>query len=338
MGNSFGIIFKLTTFGESHGAAIGGVVDGVPAGLQISTDAIQQALDRRRPGAGGASTTRRESDRVTLLSGVFEGMTLGTPIGFVIENTNSRSEDYGQLRELYRPSHADYTYDAKYGFRDYRGGGRASARETACRVVGGAIAEQILATRGIAVDAYALRIGNLRLPEQADQVDDLILRLRREGDTIGGIVGCRISGLPAGLGDPVFDKLQARLAYAMMSIPAAKGFDYGTGFDSAEMRGSEANDRFTTDSSGNIVTTSNNSGGIQGGITNGMDIYLRVAFKPIATIMQPQLTVSRDGSPATLGPRGRHDVCALPRAIPVVRAMAAMTVADAMLLNRSSRI
>lgn len=338
MGNSFGIIFKLTTFGESHGAAIGGVVDGVPAGLPLSTDAIQQALDRRRPGAGGASTTRRESDRVTLLSGVFEGMTLGTPIGFVIENTNSRSEDYGQLRELYRPSHADYTYDAKYGFRDYRGGGRASARETACRVVGGAIAEQILATRGIAVDAYALRIGNLRLPEQADQVDDLMLRLRREGDTIGGIVGCRISGLPAGLGDPVFDKLQARLAYAMMSIPAAKGFDYGTGFDSAEMRGSEANDRFTTDSSGNIVTTSNNSGGIQGGITNGMDIYLRVAFKPIATIMQPQLTVSRDGSPATLGPRGRHDVCALPRAIPVVRAMAAMTVADAMLLNRSSRI
>lgn len=338
MGNSFGIIFKLTTFGESHGAAIGGVVDGVPAGLPLSTDAIQQALDRRRPGAGGASTTRRESDRVTLLSGVFEGMTLGTPIGFVIENTNSRSEDYGQLRELYRPSHADYTYDAKYGFRDYRGGGRASARETACRVVGGAIAEQILATRGIAVDAYALRIGNLRLPEQADQVDDLMLRLRREGDTIGGIVGCRISGLPAGLGDPVFDKLQARLAYAMMSIPAAKGFDYGTGFDSAEMRGSEANDRFTTDSSGNIVTASNNSGGIQGGITNGMDIYLRVAFKPIATIMQPQLTVSRDGSPVTLGPRGRHDVCALPRAIPVVRAMAAMTVADAMLINRSSRI
>lgn len=338
MGNSFGIIFKLTTFGESHGAAIGGVVDGVPAGLPLSTDAIQQALDRRRPGAGGASTTRRESDRVTLLSGVFEGMTLGTPIGFVIENTNSRSEDYGPLRDLYRPSHADYTYDAKYGFRDYRGGGRASARETACRVVGGAIAEQILATRGIAVDAYALRIGNLRLPEQADQVDDLMLRLRREGDTIGGIVGCRISGLPAGLGDPVFDKLQARLAYAMMSIPAAKGFDYGTGFDSAEMRGSEANDRFTTDSSGNIVTASNNSGGIQGGITNGMDIYLRVAFKPIATIMQPQLTVSRDGSPATLGPRGRHDVCALPRAIPVVRAMAAMTVADAMLLNRSSRI
>ena len=338
MSNSFGEVFRLTTFGESHGPAIGGVIDGVPAGCPISLEAIQTDLDRRRPGGGGLATTRREPDRVEILSGIFEGVTLGTPIGFIIRNTSQRSADYDLTRHVYRPSHADYTYQAKYGVRDHRGGGRASARETACRVVAGSVARQILQQQGITISAWASRIGMLELPAQEAQLDDYTRSLRATGDTVGGIVECEVTGTPAGLGEPLFGKLQARLAEAMLSIPAVKGFEYGDGFEMACMQGSDANDPFDIDDDGRIITTSNHSGGIQGGISNGAPITMRVAFKPVATIMQPQNTVDDQGRHAVLEPRGRHDVCVVPRAVPVVEAMAAMVILDAFLLNRLSRI
>lgn len=337
MSNSIGIIYRLTTFGESHGPAIGGVIDGVPAGWALSADTVQSDLDERRPGGGGLATSRREPDRVRFLSGLFEGMTTGTPIGFVIENTNARSSDYDALRGIYRPSHADMTYDLKYGHRDYRGGGRASARETACRVVAGSVAAQYLALSGITISARAERIGPLELPRDADRLEALTAGLRATGDSVGGIVRCDVTGLPAGLGEPLYDKLSARLAFAMMSIPGAKGFDYGDGFDMAAMRGSEANDPFVPGPDGVPLTASNHSGGIQGGISNGAPVTMRIAFKPIATIMQTQRTVTRSGEPVEFRAAGRHDVCIVPRAVPVVRAMAAITIMDALLLSRASQ-
>lgn len=354
--NSFGQILRLTTFGESHGPAIGGVLDGVPAGFDIDVAQIQTALDRRRPGGDAKGSRRRETDKVQILSGIFEGKTLGTPIGFIIPNTDANSADYEELRNVYRPNHADYTYDVKYGIRDYRGGGRASARETACRVCAGAIAEQILHRSGIQIGAYTARIGDfscfieyevdkeavysspVRFPykETSDRIEELLDELGREGDTIGGEVGCTIVGIPPGLGEPVFDKLQARLSAAMMSIPAAKGFEYGDGFKAARMRGSESIDRFVPGDK--ISISDNHSGGIQGGISNGKPIYFRVAFKPIATMMRAVDTVDSNGVGVALEARGRHDVCAVPRAVPVVEAMAALVVLDAMLLHRASTL
>lgn len=357
--NSFGEIYRLTTFGESHGPAIGGVVDGMPAGLAVDLDAVQHELDRRRPGQSDIVTARKESDTVRILSGIFEGVTTGTPIGFVIENSDQHSNDYENIRNVFRPSHADFTYTEKYGLRDHRGGGRSSARETASRIVGGALAKQALAKSGIEIFAYTSQVGDIcvkapytefsaadvdsnsvRCPEAetAQQMTDLIKKVKSEGDTIGGIVTGVVRGCPAGLGEPVFDKLHARLAYAMMSINAAKGFDYGMGFAGASHRGSEVADLFSTGGDGRITTMANNSGGIQGGISNGADIYFRVAFKPVATLLRDIDTVDRKGVPAVLHAKGRHDPCVLPRAVPIVEAMAAMVVFDALLLNRASRL
>lgn len=355
--NTFGQYYRLTSFGESHGPAIGGVIDGVPPGEAIDCQTIQTALDRRRPGSTPLGTQRREADQVQLLSGIYQGVTLGTPIAFVIPNSNQRSSDYDTLQQAYRPSHADYTYTAKYGHADLRGGGRASARETACRVVAGAVAAQILQRRGITIRAYTQAIGKISidapyselslehvydfatrcpLPDYDARMAEAIQQARSQGDTLGGIVGCVISGLPVGLGEPLADKLQARLAAAMMSIPAAKGFEYGMGFDGASALGSEVIDLFTQLPDGSIGTISNHSGGLQGGITNGQDIYLRVAFKPIATLLRDLPTVDRNGQPTTLHMRGRHDVSAVPRAVPVVEAMAAMTILDAMMAPKLS--
>lgn len=332
--NTFGQLFRLTTFGESHGPAIGGVVDGMPSGLRIDFDALDAMMARRRPNSSAASTSRREADRPEFLSGIFNGVTTGTPIAFVIANTDMRSADYGAIARAFRPSHADYTYEVKYGpWRDYRGGGRASARETAVRVVAGALAMQALATMGVSVSARVVAVGPLGL-DSKEQWAGLIEQARAEGDTLGGIVECVVTGVPAGIGEPLFDKLQARLAAAMMSIPAAKGFDYGMGFAGAAMRGSEAMDRFNPD----FTTSTNYSGGIQGGIANGMPITMRVAFKPVATLMREIPTVDRDGHPVVLPPRGRHDVCVVPRAVPVVESMAAMVILDAVLLNRTTRL
>lgn len=358
--NSFGNIFRLTTFGESHGPATGGIIDGCPAGFRPDFDEIAHQMARRRPGNGPAASRRRESDAVQFLSGIFDGRTTGAPIAFAIANSDSRSDDYAQLSHAWRPSHADYTYDAKYGLRDYRGGGRASARETAARMVAGALAMQILASRGICVRAYTSQIAAIKLPKSYRQldlndVDGCLLRCpdsmaatamlhaveqaRAEGDTLGGVVSCVVSGVPAGLGEPVFGKLQAMLAAAMMGIPAAKGFDYGMGFDDIDRRGSEVADIFYHTSDGRGVRTrTNHSGGIQGGISNGEDIYFRVAFKPVATLMQPVETIGDNGETLTLHPSGRHDACVVPRAVPVVEAMAAITVLDAWLLNRCSRL
>ncbi|MDE6265316.1 MAG: chorismate synthase [Paramuribaculum sp.] len=357
--NSFGEIYRLTTFGESHGPAIGGVVDGMPAGLAVDLDAVQKELDRRRPGQSDIVTARKESDTVKILSGIFEGVTTGTPIGFVIENSDQHSNDYENIRNVFRPSHADFTYTEKYGLRDHRGGGRSSARETASRIVGGALAKQALAKSGIEIFAYTSQVGDIcvkapytefsaadvdsnsvRCPEvaTAQQMIELIKTVKSEGDTIGGTVTGVVRGCPAGLGEPVFDKLHARLAYAMMSINAAKGFDYGMGFDGTSHRGSEVADLFSTGEDGRITTLTNNSGGIQGGISNGTDIYFRVAFKPVATLLRDIDTVDRNGSPAVLHAKGRHDPCVLPRAVPIVEAMAAMVVFDALLLNRASRL
>lgn len=357
--NSFGQIFRLTTFGESHGAAIGGVIDGVPAGISIDIDAVRLQLARRRPGQSGIVSPRDEPDDVEFLSGIFESRTTGTPIGFTIRNTDHRSTDYEELRHVWRPSHADMTYALKYGHRDHRGGGRASARETASRVVGGAIARQILLTEGISICAYTQQVGDIKVPLpysmlQLDRIDsnpircphtptalkmiDLIKQVKSEGDTVGGIVKCIITGVPAGLGEPVFDKLQARLAAAMLSIPAAKGFDYGCGFDNCGKRGRESIDTYTPSADGSTAyPASNHAGGIQGGISNGADIYFRVAFKPVATLLQPVQTIDDRHHPVTLKARGRHDPCVLPRAVPVVEAMAAMVILDALLLNRTSR-
>ncbi|MDE5568065.1 MAG: chorismate synthase [Muribaculaceae bacterium] len=356
--NTFGHIYRLTSFGESHGAAIGGVIDGVPAGIEIDLAEIQTELDRRRPGQSAIVTGRRESDRVKILSGIFEGRTLGTPIGFIIENADHHSNDYETMRHCYRPSHADYTYQVKYGIRDHRGGGRSSARETASRVVAGAIAKQILKRKGINIAAYTSQVGDValhadyrsldltmtetnpvRCPDEtaADKMEALILEVKSQGDTVGGIVSCVVTGVPAGLGEPVFGKLHARLADAMLSINAAKGFDYGMGFAGASMRGSETIDRFICDGD-KIHTETNNSGGIQGGISNGEDIYFRVAFKPVATLLQEVTTITDSGERMTLKVKGRHDPCVVPRAVPVVEAMTAMVILDAVLLDKTTHI
>lgn len=354
--NTFGQIYRLTTFGESHGPAIGGIIDGMPAGITIDMQRLATAMQRRRPGQSDIVTARNESDAVSVLSGIFDGVTTGTPIGFSIANADCHSSDYEAMRHVYRPSHADYTYQMKYGIRDHRGGGRSSARETAARIVGGELAAQALATKGITVRAYTSQIGNIvldrpyrhldlaltdsnpvRCPEAdtAQRMEQLIRRVKSAGDTIGGVVTCIISGCPAGLGDPVFGKLQARLAGAMLSINAAKGFDYGMGFTAASKLGSESVDHFSADAEGNIRTVTNHSGGIQGGISNGEDIYFRVAFKPVATLLRDVPTVTDRGEDTTLRARGRHDPCVVPRAVPIVEAMATMVVLDSMLLQKT---
>lgn len=359
MKNSFGNIFRLTSFGESHGAAIGGVIDGMPAGIAIDLDAVQRELDRRRPGQSAIVTARNEKDRVRILSGIFEGVTTGTSIGFIIENENQHSADYGNIKDAFRPSHADYTYTTKYGLRDYRGGGRSSARETAARVVAGAFARQALAQLGIDLYAYTSQVGEIalsrdyrlysrdaidtnavRCPDatKAAEMEQLIKQVKGEGDTIGGIITGVITGVPVGLGEPVFGKLHAMLGAAMLSINAVKGFEYGDGFDFATRRGSEVNDAFETDDAGHVSTATNHSGGIQGGISNGEDIIFRVAFKPVATLLRDVNTIDKDGNSITLKARGRHDPCVLPRAVPIVEAMAAMVILDAYLLNKTTRL
>ena len=351
--NTFGEIFRLTTFGESHGPAIGGVIDGMPAGISIDLGVVQHELDRRRPGQSALTTPRKESDRVEILSGLFEGKTTGTPIGFIIRNENQHSADYDNLCDVFRPSHADYTYYKKYGIRDHRGGGRASARETAARCVAGAFAKIALQTQGISVKAYTSQVGGIALPgtykdydlnaiesnavrcpdaATAEKMADLIKSVKAEGDTIGGIITGVITGVPVGVGEPAFGKLHATLGAAMLSINAAKGFDYGSGFAGVTQRGSEQNDLFVTDNEGHVHTLTNNSGGIQGGISNGEDIYFRVAFKPVATLLREQATIDKEGHAATVKARGRHDACVLPRAVPVVESMAAMTLLDYLLL------
>ena len=352
-GNSFGKIFKLTTFGESHGVAIGGIIDGCPAGVEIDLKLVQQDLDRRRPGQSAIVTQRKEPDTVEFLSGIFEGKSTGTPIGFTIKNANQKSKDYSHIKDTYRPSHADYTYDEKYGIRDYRGGGRSSARETACRVVAGSIAKQLL--EYIEINAFVSSVGNIELqkdyreldfseieknpvrcpdPEMAAQMESYIKEIRADGDTVGGTVQCVIKNVPKGLGEPVFDKLHAELGKAMLSINAVKGFEYGSGFEGTKMRGSEHNDQFNKDGS----TITNLSGGIQGGISNGMDIYFKVAFKPVATLMQKQNTINSKGEEVEMQGKGRHDPCVVPRAVPIVEAMAALVLADYFLQNKSSKI
>ncbi|WP_311329317.1 chorismate synthase [Capnocytophaga gingivalis] len=352
-GNTFGNLFRLTTFGESHGEAIGGVIDGCPAGIALDFEEIQRELDRRRPGQSTIVTQRKEADKVQFLSGIFEGKTTGVPIGFIIANTQQHSQDYDHLRELYRPSHADYVYEQKYGLRDHRGGGRSSARETAVRVVAGAIAKQFL--KNIKVTAYVSSVGELSLSEEdynqldfsqieknpvrcpdpvlAEQMEAYIREVRKDGDTVGGIVSCVIQGVPVGLGEPVFDRLHAELGKAMLSINAVKGFDYGGGFASNRKSGSNYNHIFLPDG----TTRTNYSGGIQGGISNGMDIYFRVAFKPVATLMQEQETINRAGEVVQFQGKGRHDPCVVPRAVPIVEAMSALVLADYLLIHNAYR-
>lgn len=350
-GSSFGSIFKLTSFGESHGIAVGGVIEGVPPGIELDFEVIQLELDRRKPGQSAIVTQRKESDTVVFQSGIFEGKTTGTPIGFYIENENQKSNDYSHIQNSYRPSHADFTYDKKYGFRDYRGGGRSSARETVARVVAGAIAKQVLSKIGIRFSTFVDQVGSIRLEsnnffeliniesnpvrcpdqEKAIQMESLIREIRKEGDTIGGAIRCIIDGVPIGLGEPVFDKLHAELGKAMLSINAVKGFEIGSGFDAISKKGSELNDLFNSDG----TTKTNHSGGIQGGISNGMPIFFRVAFKPVATIMQAQESINREGEKVELQGKGRHDPCVVPRAVPIVEAMAAMVILDFHLRNKS---
>ena len=358
MSNTFGHLFRLTTFGESHGEAIGGVIDGMPAGIDIDIDFIQQELNRRRPGQSVLTTSRQEADKVELLSGVFEGKSTGTPIGFLVRNTNQHSNDYDNLHDVFRPSHADFTYYIKYGIRDHRGGGRSSARETIARVVGGAIAKLALRQIGVSITAYTQQVGCIRLeksytaydfneiernpvrcpdPEKAAEMEALIKEVKEAGDTIGGAICCVVKGCPVGLGEPVFGKLHAALASAMMSINAAKGFEYGEGFNGLAMRGSEQNDIFYNND-GTISTRTNHSGGIQGGISNGQDIYFRVAFKPVATLLSEQQTVDINGNEAIVKAKGRHDPCVLPRAVPIVEAMTAMTILDYYLLNKTTKL
>ncbi|MFC4633068.1 chorismate synthase [Dokdonia ponticola] len=352
-GNTYGTLFKLTTFGESHGKAIGGIIDGCPAGLELDFDAIQKELERRKPGQSKIVTQRKEPDTVDFLSGIFEGKTTGTPIGFEIVNTNQKSKDYSHIKDTYRPSHADYTYDQKYGTRDYRGGGRSSARETASRVVAGAIAKQLL--KDIKIHSYTSSVGELEMDIPYQDLDfskidsndvrcpdtafakafiDRIKEIRKEGDTIGGVITCVIQNVPVGLGEPVFDKLHAELGKAMLSINAVKGFEYGSGFEGAKMKGSDHNDIFNADGS----TKTNLSGGVQGGISNGMDIYFKVAFKPVATIMQKQDTIDADGNVVEMQGKGRHDPCVVPRAVPIVDAMAALVIADFMLRDKTVKL
>ena len=355
--NSIGQLLRLTTFGESHGTAIGGVLDGFPAGIVIDEDFVRAEMRRRRPGQSAITTQRNEQDEVQFLSGIFEGRSTGTPIAFMIANSNSRSNDYGNLREAYRPSHADYVYDCKYGIRDHRGGGRSSARETAVRVCAGALAKLALRQLGISVQAYTSQVGEIGLEDnytaydlslaennavrcpdavKAAEMEKLILDVKRQGDTVGGIVTCVARGVPVGLGEPLYDKLSASLAGAMLSINAVKGFEYGNGFAAAAGRGSEQNDIFFNNG-GKIATRSNNSGGIQGGISNGNDIYFRVAFKPVATVLKEQPTVTKEGEETLLLARGRHDPCVVPRAVPVVEAMAALVLLDHYMLDRAKR-
>ena len=357
MKNTFGHLFTLTTFGESHGAAIGGVVDGMPAGIEVDMEFIQSELNRRRPGQSKITTSRQEADEVELLSGVFEGKTTGCPIGFIVRNQNQHSQDYENLRTLFRPSHADFTYYNKYGTRDHRGGGRSSARITISRVVGGALAKLVLRQMGISIQAYTSQVGDIALdrdykrydlnltetnsvrcpdPAKAEEMERLIEQVKAEGDTIGGVITCVIKGCPVGLGDPEFDKLHAQLGSAMLSINAVKGFEYGEGFAGVSQRGSEQNDVFNS----SLFTLhsslrTNHSGGIQGGISNGQDIYFRVAFKPVATLLRPQETIDLEGNATTFTARGRHDPCVLPRAVPVVEAMAAMVILDAFLCHQA---
>jgi chorismate synthase len=352
-GNSFGTVFKLTTFGESHGKGLGGIIEGCPAGVHLDLEAIGKELARRKPGQSAIVTQRKEADQVEFFSGIFEGRTTGTPIGFLIENTNQKSGDYSHIKDTYRPSHADFTYEKKYGFRDYRGGGRSSARETVCRVVAGAIARQVIPE--MQFNAYVSQVGALALekayrdldlsltesnpvrcpdPALAVAMEKHIREVRKAGDTIGGVVTCVIRNIPPGLGEPVFDKLHARLGQAMLSINAVKGFEYGSGFDGVRLRGSEHNDAFDPDG----TTRTNHSGGIQGGISNGMDIFFRVAFKPVATLLQDYETIDREGNPVTLKGKGRHDPCVVPRAVPIVEAMAALVMADFYLLGRLSKM
>ena len=352
--NTFGHIYKLTTFGESHGVGIGGVIDGMPSGIEVDLDFLQSELDRRKPGQSALTTARKEGDTVEILSGVFEGKTTGCPIGFLVRNENQHSNDYDNMRNVFRPSHADYTYQTKYGIRDHRGGGRTSARETIARVVGGAFAKMVLRQHGINIVAYTSQVGNVALdgtykdydfseieknpvrcpdPQKADEMAQLISEVKADGDTIGGIITCVIQGCPVGLGEPVFDKLHAQLGAAMLGINAVKGFEYGEGFAGVTARGSEQNDIFVPDGKGGITTLTNHSGGIQGGLSNGQDIYFRVAFKPVATLLREQTTVDKDGNATKLKARGRHDPCVLPRAVPIVEAMAAMVILDNFMLN-----
>lgn len=351
-GNSFGEILKLTTFGESHGEAIGGIIDGCPSGIQLDFDAINRDLQRRKPGQSAIVTQRKEEDDVQFLSGIFEGKTTGTPIGFIIRNQDQKTNDYNHIKNVFRPSHADFTYEKKYGIRDYRGGGRSSARETACRVVAGAIAKQLVPH--IKINAFVSSVGDIfinkpyqdldfsktesnpvRCPDMeiAQKMEQRIREIRKQGDTIGGTITCVMQHIPVGLGEPVFDKLHAQLGKAMLSINAVKGFEYGSGFCGTKMKGSEHNDVFNPDG----TTKTNLSGGIQGGISNGMDIYFRVAFKPVATVMQKQKTIDSAGNIIEMQGKGRHDPCVVPRAVPIVEAMAAMVLADFYLRNQISK-
>lgn len=352
-GNTFGTCFKISTFGESHGPAIGGVIDGCPAGLELDLQQIQHELDRRRPGQSAIVTQRKEPDGVRFLSGIFEGKTTGAPIGFIIENTNQKSKDYSHIKDTYRPSHADYTYDKKYGHRDYRGGGRSSARETASRVVAGAIAKQMLGA--IKINAYVSSVGTLKLhkpwqeldfdqieqnpvrtadAEAAKQMEAYIKQIRKQGETVGGVISCVVRNMPIGLGEPVFDKLHAELGKAMLSINAVKGFEYGSGFAGSEMLGSQHNDIFNPDGS----TQTNYSGGVQGGISNGQPLVFKVAFKPVATIMKQQTTIDKDGKEVVMEGKGRHDPCVVPRAVPIVEAMTALVLADFSLRDRTTKL
>ena len=358
MGNTYGKKFRITTFGESHGKGIGVTIDGCPAGLTIDEDFIQLELDRRRPGQSKITTQRKEGDKADILSGVFDGKSTGTPIGIVIYNEDQKSKDYSHIAKKFRPSHADFTYEEKYGIRDYRGGGRSSARETAARVAAGAVAKLLLKQIGVSIQAFVSQVGSItltksykelnisdaennivRCPDEdmANVMIDLIDQTRKNQDTIGGVVTCVIEGTPVGLGEPVFDKLHAELGKAMLSINAVKGFEYGSGFEGVKMLGSEHNDLFEN-KEGKIITSTNNSGGVQGGISNGQDIYFNVAFKPVATIMKDQESIDKNGTKTTVSGKGRHDPCVVPRAVPIVEAMAALVIADFYLLNKSSKI
>ncbi len=357
MGNTFGNLFKLTSFGESHGSMIGGIIEGCPAGLEINKGLIQKDLDRRKPGQSKVTSPRKEDDKVQLLSGIFEGKSTGTPIGFLIPNINSKSQDYSNIKDVFRPSHADYTYEEKYGLRDYRGGGRSSARETVCRVVAGSIAKQLLNNYGIKISAYVSSIGNIfadeknmdlnkdydsnivRCPDNdaSEKMINLITELKSKGNTVGGQIKCIINGVKPGLGQPVFDKLHADLGKAMLSINAVKGFEYGSGFSGSKMTGSVHNDEFIVEN-GNVSTKTNNSGGIQGGISNGEEIYFKVAFKPVATIMSKQNSIDKEKNNVELSVKGRHDPCVVPRAVPIVESMAAIVLADHLLRNRTSKL
>lgn len=358
MRNTFGNIFTITTFGESHGRGLGVIIDGCPAGIKIDEDFIKTELQRRKPGQSKITTQRKEEDNFEILSGVFEGQSTGTPIAMVIYNTDQKSKDYSHIADKFRPSHADYTYHEKFGVRDYRGGGRSSARETAARVAAGAVAKLLLASYGVAINAYVSQAGPVKLekpyqeldfsqtesnivrcpdPATADKMIELIDQVRKERDTIGGVVSCVAKGVPVGLGEPVFDRLHAVLGHAMLSINAVKGFEFGSGFEGVTMKGSQHNDAFYTEGD-KVRTRTNHSGGIQGGISNGEDIYFKVAFKPVATIMQDQESVNAQGETTTVSGKGRHDPCVVPRAVPIVEAMCALVLADHLLLNRSSKI